>query len=286
MPPVMREIAVDGAGGRKIHAYDSGHLENGSLSVMWHHGTPNIGLPPEPLFATADELGIRWIGYDRPGYGSSDPDPGRTIGSAASDAISVADALGVETFAAMGHSGGSPHALAVAALFPDRVRGVVGVSALAPIDADLDWFAGMSPMGEAGLRAASEGRDAKERYEAAAPDGDPGFTAADHAALEGNWAWFMKVVRPAFANGPGGLVDDDLAYVAPWGFDPAAIRVPVVMLHGSADRIAPLAHAEWLARHIRSSELWVKRDEGHISVLNHADEALRWLRRTAVNGPG
>ncbi len=100
---------------------------------------------------------------------------------------------------------------------------------------------------------------------------------ADWAALQGDWAWFGRVVGPALEHGPGGLIDDDLAYVAPWGFDPAAIRRPVLLLHGSADRVAPIAHAEWLASHIPSAELRRARDEGHISVLRLADAALEWL---------
>ena len=51
----------------------------------------------------------------------------------------------------------------------------------------------------------------------------------------------------------------------------------MLLLHGSHDRIAPIAHGEWLARHIPSAEMWVARDEGHISVLRLADAALEWL---------
>lgn len=248
---------------------------------MWHHGTPNIGAPPEPLFATADRLGIRWIGHDRPGYGGSDPNPDRSIGSAAADAAAVADALDIGQFAVMGHSGGSPHALACAALLPERVVGAIGVASLAPMEADgLDWFAGMGAGGEAALHAALAGRDAKERYEAEAAEGDPGFVSADLAALEGGWSWFMTVVRPALAGGPGGLIDDDLAYVNAWGFDPGEIRAATLLLHGGMDRIAPVAHAEWLAQRIGSAELWIRPNDGHISVLGAADEALEWLSRS------
>jgi hypothetical protein len=45
------------------------------------------------------------------------------------------------------------------------------------------------------------------------------FTPEDHAALSGPWAWLLDVVGPAVEAGLGGLIDDDLAYVAPWGFE-------------------------------------------------------------------
>jgi len=197
--------------GRTLHTYDTG---TGDLAVVWHHGTPNIGTPPEPLFVASERLNIRWVSFDRPGYGGSTPLPCRDIASAAACCAAVADALGIERFAVMGHSGGGPHAMACAALLPERVVGAVSVSGLAPYGADrLDWFAGMYPGGVAGLNAALAGRDAKERHEAAAGYDPEMFTTADHAVLAGKWSWFDSVVGPAMENGPGGLIDDDLAYV-------------------------------------------------------------------------
>src|SRR3712207_4192656 len=177
--------------GRTLHAYDTGaDPAGGKLAVFWQHGTPNVGAPPEPLFAAADRLGIRWVSYDRPGYGGSIPPPDRDIASAAADVAAVvsavADALGIDRFAVVGHSGGGPHALACGALLGERVLAVVSVAGMAPFGAEgLDWFAGMSDSGMASLRAAAEGRAAKERYESEAEYDPEMFTAADHAALSG-----------------------------------------------------------------------------------------------------
>jgi pimeloyl-ACP methyl ester carboxylesterase len=266
------------AGERVLHVYDTSPDAGNSLTVFWHHGTPNIGAPPRPLFALSDQLGVRWISHDRPGYGGSTPMLGRTVASAATDVVAIADALGIGRFAVMGHSGGSAHALACAALLPDRVLAVVDISGLAPYGADgLDWFAGMAESGVATLSAAVQGRAAKERYEASEPDLDPGFTAADDAALAGEWSWFIEVVRPALTAGSGPVIDDDLACVAPWGFDPAVISAPVLFLHGQDDRIAPSTHAAWLTARCPSAELWLRPGAGHISVMSSAAGALRWL---------
>ncbi len=118
--------------------------------------------------------------------------------------------------------------------------------------------------------------------QSSAPGGDPGFVAADHAALAAEWGWFDSVVGPAIAGGPGGLVDDDIAYVTPWGFDPEAITVPTLLVHGVDDRIAPVAHGEWLARRIPGAELWTTEGDGHISVLRSAERALAWLAERAA----
>ncbi|NUT96092.1 MAG: hypothetical protein HOY78_29100 [Saccharothrix sp.] len=148
---------------------------------------------------------------------------------------------------------------------------------MAPFDAaGLDWFAGMSASGVESLRAAAAGRAEKEAYEASGVEYDPEFTKADLAALNGEWSWFDQVVGPALADGPGGLVDDDLAYVSEWGFEPAAVTAPALFLHGQRDRVVPSTHSEWLSTRLRA-ELRLFPDDGHISVLRHMPSALAWL---------
>jgi pimeloyl-ACP methyl ester carboxylesterase len=110
------------------------------------------------------------------------------------------------------------------------------------------------------------------------------FTPEDHAALSGAWSWVLDVVNPAVAAGPGGLIDDDLAFVAPWGFDPARVVAPTLFLHGGRDRVVPSSHGEWLARRCPSAELWLRPDDGHISVLHSGGAAMEWLREQADQG--
>src|SRR6266566_5100476 len=99
------------------------------LTVFWHHGSPQTGLPPDPLL---DTPGIRWVGYDRPAYGGSTRLPGRNAASAAADVAAIADALGIERFAVLGSSGGGAPALGCAPLLPDRVIAAASMSGLAP----------------------------------------------------------------------------------------------------------------------------------------------------------
>ena len=81
---MVTELDLELADGRTLHAYDTEPDDDGAdLVVFWHHGTPNIGAPPEPLFGVAARLGIRWVSYDRPGYGGSTRRAGRDVGSAA-----------------------------------------------------------------------------------------------------------------------------------------------------------------------------------------------------------
>jgi pimeloyl-ACP methyl ester carboxylesterase len=159
------------------------------------------------------------------------------------------------------------------------------VSGLAPFHAEgLDWFAGMAAAGAAELRAAAGGRTALQRHLASTEFDPQQFTRADHTALAGTWSWLGRVAGQAIRGGLGGMIDDNLAYVASWGFEPASVRPPVLILHGGDDRVVPSSHGEWLARHCRSAELWLRPDDGHISVLSSGAAALDWLREHADQG--
>ena len=281
----MRERDVLTTDGRVLHTYDLGPTERSDeLVVLWQHGTPNTGAPPEPLFEAARPLGIRWIGYDRPSYGGSTPHPDATIATAAADARQIADQLGIGRFTVFGHSGGGPRALACGALIPDRVVAVVSVSSPAPWPAPgLDYFAGMSDGGARELRAAGRGR-AELQEVLAANEFDPeSFIPADYAALEGSWSWFNGIVEAATANGFDGMVADLVGAMAAWGFDPAAVSAPTLIMHGTADRMVPSSHSEWLAAHCPAAELRLQPEAGHISVLDSAPGALAWLRQVVTD---
>jgi pimeloyl-ACP methyl ester carboxylesterase len=268
--------------GRVLRVYDSADGSAAdAFTVLWHHGSPQTGAPLAPLLAAAAERGIRLLSYGRPSYGGSSPRPGRNVASAASDVARIADTLGIARFAVMGASGGGPHALACAALLPARVTGVACLASLAPFDADgIDWFAGMAADG-ASLRAAVAGRHAREHHEATTEFDPESFTERDYAALAGAWSSLGEDVGVAAAAGADGLIDDDLAFVVPWGFTVTDITAPVLIVQGGEDRVVPPAHADWLLRHCRHAELWHRPHDGHISILDACPLAMDWLRAHA-----
>lgn len=274
---IQRDLQISG---RTLHIYDTDPEKDGRLPVVWHHGTPNVGAPPEPLFAAADRLGLRWVSFDRPGYGSSTIAQGRTISFVASDVAKVADALGIDEFAVAGYSGGGSYALGCAAVLGTRVRGVLSLAGIAPYGADgLDWFAGMVPSGVAALGTAAAGREVRAALSASGFAYDTQFTAADLAFFEGPWGWLGKVGGPALDAGPYGQIDDDVSYTLPWGCDPGAIRAPVLLLHGTEDRIIPASHGSWLASRCRSAVLRLCEGDSHFTIVSHAESGLEWLRQ-------
>ncbi len=250
--------------------------------MVWHRGSPQTGALLAPLVAAAAARGLRVVSAARPSYGGSSPRRGRDVASVAGDVAQVADALGVGRFAVVGASGGGPHALACAALLPGRVTGAVCLAGVAPATGEEGWYAGMVAPG--GLRAATAGAAARERYAEVEEFDEDSFTAADRAALAGEWAPLGEDAGWAGAAGSEGLVDDDVAFTRPWGFDLGAITAPVLLVQGGEDRVVPPHHADRLLRAC-GSELWLRPRDGHVSVLAALPLALDWLAAAAAGEP-
>jgi pimeloyl-ACP methyl ester carboxylesterase len=287
---MIREHTVS-VGGRRLAVLDGGH--EGGPAVFVSHGTPSSGLLWKGSLEDAEARGLRLLGYDRPGYGGSDPHPGRRVGDAATDTAAIADALGIERFAVEGGSGGGPHALACAALLPDRVVAAACQAGIAPYPADgLDWLAGMGQANLDEFAAALEGREALEAFngreaEALLASGPEAFadelrsllSPADAEALTGEFAAFLlEATRRALVNGVEGWVEDDFAFLTPWGFDLGDIRVPVQLWHGAQDMFAPIAHGRWLSERIPGVEAHLSEEDGHFSVqIGRIGAVHEWL---------
>src|SRR5687767_10304683 len=115
--------------GRSLAWTQSGAV--GGRAVLLLHGTPGSRLGRQTELDALAAADVRQITYDRPGYGGSDPHPGRSVVDVVADARAVLDAAGVDRAAVIGGSGGGPHALALATLLPERctvVHCVVGVA--------------------------------------------------------------------------------------------------------------------------------------------------------------
>jgi pimeloyl-ACP methyl ester carboxylesterase len=283
-----RDLQLDG---RTLRIYDDG-APDGPV-ILHHHGTPAAGGPMAIWARDAHERGARLICYDRPGYGESTPAPGRTVATAAQDAAAIMDALEVERFATWGISGGGPHALACAARLPERVVAVASLGGVAPFDASgLNYFLGMGEdnLIEFGLTLA--GREHIEPYCAhAASDlltATPAGIAEAMASLvsapdlevlhDGFGRHLVATMSTTFAHGAGGWVDDDLAFVAPFGFEFEAISVPALVVHGRQDRFVPVAHGEWLADAIPGAQAWIWDEDGHLTlVANRVPAVHEWL---------
>jgi pimeloyl-ACP methyl ester carboxylesterase len=250
-------------------------------ALVFHSGTPSAALPFRPLTEAAGAQGLRLITWSRPGYGNSEPAPGRSVADVAADTAAVLDALAVEEFVALGWSGGGPHALACAALLPERCKAAATIAGVAPYPADgLDWTAGMGEENVEEFSLAMRGEQALTPYleEQAAVLGQvTGSQVAealgglvspvDVASLTGEYAEFMAaVLRRSVSTGIAGWRDDDLAFTREWGFDVSTIGVPVSVWQGGQDLMVPPAHGRWLAERIPTVRDHLLPAEGHLSL--------------------
>ena len=280
------EWSVRTPDGRTLAVEDAGDRDG--RPVMVHVGTPNSRHLYGRTVADATARGLRLISYDRPGYGESTPQPGRTMADCADDARAIRQALGIGRLAMWGLSGGGPHVLACAALLPDLVASAASLASPAPYDAEgLDWLAGFSQdaVNEVRLmftdKPASRAMFEKDRDQmlAASPaelaqDMKVHAPAADLAFLTDE----AVCMQQGYAAGIEGCWDDCWAQLIPWGFDLAQISVPVLLLHGGQDKAVPFSHGQWLAAHIPGVEAWLFDDEGHGTMReNRIGEVHAWL---------
>jgi pimeloyl-ACP methyl ester carboxylesterase len=274
--------------------------DGGDQPLVFHWGTPSAAVWFDPLAAAAAKAGLRLVTYSRPGYAGSTPRPGRSVADAADDVSAILDALGADTFVTLGWSGGGPHALACAALLPDRCAAATSLAGVAPYPAEgLDWLAGMSTENIEEFSAAFEGeralsvallRMAKDLETVQGAD----LAAAlgglvsdiDKRALTGEFADALaESFRRAVSTGIAGWRDDDLAFSKTWGFDLHTILRPVAVWQGGQDRMVPFSHGQWLAAHIPTARVHLYPDEGHLSLgvasLDRIVADLAELRTTA-----
>lgn len=190
--------------------------------VLFHDSLGSVALWrdfPENLAAAT---GRAVIAYDRLGFARSDPREDRLArdfvhaeGRAVVPALRAA--LGFETMVLLGHSVGGGMAIATAAAFPETTRGLVTVAAQAFVeDRTL-----------AGIRVAK------------AAFAEPGGLErlARHHGPQARWvldAWIETWLAPDFAD---------------WTLDAAlaALRCPVLAVHGADDEYGSVAHPERIA---------------------------------------
>jgi pimeloyl-ACP methyl ester carboxylesterase len=283
---------VRSADGRRLAVKISGHPTGHPVFIL--HGTPGSRVGPFPKTRVLYELGVRLISFDRPGYGGSDRLNSRRVADVVPDVVAIADELELSRFAVLGRSGGGPHALACAALLPERVTRAGVLVSLAPWAAEgLDWFAGMSASNVREYTAAATSPEVLTAHlvqTAALIKADPTshvitldteMPEADRRVVSdvGIRALLAQNFAEALRDSADGWIDDALAFCAPWGFDLADIKVPVLLWHGANDVFSPVAHARWLADQIPHAIMYIRPDTAHFAALEVMPDVLSWLIR-------
>ena len=270
---------IDLPDGRVLDITVSGPADG--VPFVFHHGTPGSVVPFRDMTRAVVQRGLRLVTYSRAGYGASSRRPGRTVADVADDVAAILDHLGADRCLTAGWSGGGPHSLATGARLGDRVAGVLVIAGLAPYSADgLDFLAGMGEQnleefglavrGEAELRSYldAEAIELQHADVAAIVRGMVSLLPpVDVAVITDEYgedlvANFAESLRTAV----DGWLDDDLAFLEPWGFEISDLAVPTFVWQGSADLMVPFTHGQWLADHIPGVTAHLEAGEGHLSL--------------------
>ena len=261
--------------GRSLGVAEFG--DSDGTAILWAHGGPGSRLEPAWLEASAAHAGLRIIGIDRPGYGMSTPQPRRTISSVVVDMLAVADQLSIDRFAAVGVSTGGAYALALAALAPSRVLGVVACCSMT----DMSWAPGRSTMSQPHAHAVWDAPDRDAAIAAAVEahghNGSKMLGGGMSAALadldrqlfaDPDWMQpAMDGFPQMFTFGLEGYADDRIADGPGWiDFDVALIRCPVTVLHGTNDKMVDTIHPQHTAAIVPGAELVLVDEHGHFSI--------------------
>ena len=289
MDTKSRDISTED--GRNLRIVEAGFPDG--IPILVHNGTPGSRLLYHPWVKDAELNGIRLISYDRPGYGGSTPQPGRTVSDAAADVAVIARELNLSRLSVYGYSGGGPHALACAALLPSLVTAVAALASFAPYLAHrLDWFAGMGEGNITGFTTALKGRQAFEQLVEADALGlltatsdtliqsfNSTLSPVDVAALSEDVADYMLACyHEGIQERRDGWIDDGIAFMKGWGFDLSQIKIPVMIMHGEQDKMVPFSHGKWLANKIPNVNAQFFSEDGHLSLGAHCiPDVHAWL---------
>jgi pimeloyl-ACP methyl ester carboxylesterase len=280
--------------GRFFEYFDNGIASQSA--VIFHHGTPGHASAWGSWLELCASRGIRALSYSRAGYGVSDRNEGRTVAANNNDIIELLDSFGITSFISIGWSGGGPHALATT-----LARGCKGAISLAGVGAygvgDLDFLEGMGPENHEEFGEALLGTDALEiwmeknavAYKEITADeirealgglvGDADKAALAGAFAEENATSFRKGLAVSF----DGWIDDDIAFIQPWGFDLSAITLPIILWQGDQDLMVPHAHSYWLEKHIPTAQLKFVEGHGHLSLISTYKEEILSQAESLLN---
>jgi pimeloyl-ACP methyl ester carboxylesterase len=258
-------------------------------AVFAFHGTPGSRLQVSFQQEVIEESGVRLIAPDRPGYGHSTYHRNRTLADWANDVAQLADHLKIKRFSVIGVSGGGPHAVACAALLPDRVVAAGIVSGVAPFSDPAmqsgDFMIGVNRLfvrlgnvSERLLQPVFTAQDFALRHwpEKVIKAGLRSLPAPDAAVLSRPevMAVFVDDAKRASATAPAAAAQDFALFGGDWGFRVEDIAVPVHIWHGDADRNVPIGHGRFFADRIPGAQLHECPGEAHLLAVDHLGEIL------------
>jgi pimeloyl-ACP methyl ester carboxylesterase len=279
-----------------IHLHDGrilAYTEHGNPSgtpVFFIHGNPGSRLVRHPDESIAQNLGVRIITPDRPGYGLSTFQPKRRLLEFPDDIAQLADHLKLEQFAIFGVSAGGAYVAACAHKLPNRITQAAIVSGPTSFNRP-DAYQGMGSAWRTAFRMstlpewllrpilATQAWVQKRNPDAAVDSMAAILSESDQRILSQPdfRAGVMRRVPEATRKGARGWVREVKILLSPWGFDPSEIEIPVHLWYWEDDPAIPPQMGRYLEARIPNTIPHFNSGGGHLSLFDSWGEIIQAL---------
>ena len=266
--------------------------------ILFFHGAPGSRHTAHLAGLVGSAQEARVIAFERPGYGLSDPLPGREIHDWPADVEAAADAMGIERFSLIGYSGGGPFSLATAAALGDRVASIALVSSMGPLyrpsaQAQLTRMQRLRRFATANISPVVQfvawyvGRQVRGDIHGFLRKRADESPAADRAHMERPEirAVIQQDLMEAYRQGGAAIAHEFGLLSRPWTFDLSAVTQPMQIWHGTEDDVVPIWLAEVLAEAFPHAERRFLSGVAHLLLLDHMDGILEQLLAARTEAP-
>ncbi len=254
--------------------------------VVAVHGSPDSRIIWRLVHEAALAQGLAIVAPDRPGFGLSTPQPGRSILDWVADLDALTGHLGIGRYSLLAISGGSPYALAAAWAHPDRVRHLGLFSVIAPLAAPgvtrganlpvrATFFAAERLPFLLKPAAAAMVRTTRRSPEKAARRMVKTRPPADRAIIERPevMAVLMDNLPNQFAD-PASIALEMRNAARPWGFELSDVTVPATIWQGGLDDVHTPAMARYLDAQLPRSTLVFEPGYATFNFLDDLDRLM------------
>lgn len=271
--------------GRRLSFAEYG--DSKGIPALFCHSTPGSRWQiHDGMAGAAARLGMRIVAPERPGYGLSDSQPGRSFLDWPQDVSILMDMLGIGRFEVIGYSIGGIYALACGYALAHRVTNIALAGCLAPNLFRPEVAAQMAPAVTQTFVTAREHPQAlHDHLQALTPEqlfaalSEP-LPPPDKAVLSqpAVRAGFMKDCEAALRSGGCGMAEDFVLATRDWNFSISDVRNHTWLWHGRGDANAPPSMAEYLLSHLPNCHSRPLPEAGHLAIFYHWEDMLETIK--------
>ncbi|MCM3567243.1 alpha/beta fold hydrolase [Neobacillus mesonae] len=279
----MKDQTIVLRDGRKLGYSEYGNAKG--KPIFFFHGTPGARNHPAAQIIESAVPFVRLFVVDRPGYGLSDPQKGRTLQDWNLDFSELLEHLNLSSFSIIAPSGGTPYAISISYFMPEKVEKTAILCGVGPVYIP-ELLEEMGEEEKSSIKAALYQPELLEAFVAKVKENPVQYV---NSLVEKMPKESQQKLTPAVINGytnlaiessktPYGMIDDGKIFGTPWNIPFEKIKVPIHFWHGDQDVNVPMSHAEYLSSKIPHAGLTRLEGLDHLTTTIHGlSPALNYL---------